>query len=219
MKKLLLCAALALASLPARAETVAQQLTKGVRPGMSDDDKLSVLMFNMKKFGFSYRGAGKVDDLLAGSSKVADCGALARLFVKVATDTLKIKNVATEFVAPGSSKYIFVENGAAIVDPSRGNGNVDHGKHWVFLSHVWAKQTGGKVYDVLFGMKYGSKDELTRTFHVVSGGSGKVKFVDPHGTKYFSNPDQSDASNLYVSVEPAAAAPKGKPVALHSDDE
>ena len=213
-----------LATAPARPATVLETLTQNIRPGMSDDDKLSVLMYNMKKVGFQYRGAGNVDELLAGRSKTADCGALARLFVKVGTENLKIKGLSTTFEPKDTERMVFVKGGSPIIDPTRGNGNVDNAKHWAFANHVWAKQKGGKVYDPLFGLKYGSDEEVKKSFELVTkfreNKAGKVLsgFTAPDGTKYYRNDETKDLRSYYTSTPPASAASGGAKLPTSADE-
>jgi hypothetical protein len=176
------CAALLLAP-AAHANAVQDKLTRGISAKQSDSDKLATLMMNMSKAGFSYGGAGKEAQLLAGTSTGGDCGAFARLFVKVATEILHIKGVKTDFAAK-ESNVVFVKGGGSTLDAKR-NGNTDDGKHWTFGNHVWAYQEGGKVYDVLFNRVYATKDDLLKSF-VFAKKSGNPKQFTVDGVTYYS---------------------------------
>jgi hypothetical protein len=115
---------------------------------------------------FEYQGGHATDignqlnlDTLGNQRPHGDCATLTSMFLNVATNDLHIAKLKKVDWEPDQEK-IFVPGGGRIVDPDRGTGNMDNGRHWMFKDHHWVEKTGSKAYDVLFNKDYASSNAL-----------------------------------------------------------
>ncbi|MCH8252596.1 MAG: hypothetical protein IID36_09110 [Planctomycetes bacterium] len=126
-------------------------LLEGITTEMTPDAQLARLVANFKNIAFTYtmesKGETQVTGIFETGKGEGDCGVVARVMVKVATECLLIEDVATTRKSPEEG---FVAPGVLTIDPNK-SPNVSDGSLWLFDAHTWVLGPNGKEYDPLFG--------------------------------------------------------------------